>query len=183
MFLRPKVSLAKTFDVGLVKRLELQGLGPGLEVAVSVALRTGKQAAWCLTHQPLPPRKIVQRILKRKTAAGHYSPEVMRDSHALRGRFVTNRRIMQHLTQHLPHVRRTVPETEKPGAFQLTLLKALELPKTHREVFLLKEIQGYTLAEIAAMLGISMETALVRWKRARREFMHLGDSSAMERQK
>lgn len=103
----------------------------------------------------------------------------MKGSHAIRGRFVTNRPV----TQHPPRGRRPAPELEKPGAFQLTLLQALELRQEYREVFLLKEVQGHTLAEIAAMLGISMETALVRWKRARREFMHLGDSGPMERQK
>jgi DNA-directed RNA polymerase specialized sigma24 family protein len=92
---------------------------------------------------------------------------------------VTNRPGMHHP----PHLRGPAAEPEKPGTFQLTLLRALELPKACREVFLLKEIQGYTLSEIAAMLGISMETALLRWKRARREFMHLGDSGAMESQK
>ncbi len=58
---------------------------------------------------------------------------------------------------------------EEPGTFQLTLLRSLELPKTDREVFLLKEIQGHTLEEIAARLGISLETARARLKRARRE--------------
>jgi DNA-directed RNA polymerase specialized sigma24 family protein len=88
------------------------------------------------------------------------------------------RRLMTHRP---PHTRGPVPGLEKPGAFQLTLLRALELPKAYREVFLLREIQGYTFAEIAAILGISIDTALVRWKRARREFMHLGDSDAKER--
>jgi DNA-directed RNA polymerase specialized sigma24 family protein len=70
---------------------------------------------------------------------------------------------------------------EQPGAFQLTFLRALELPKISREIFLLKEIQGYTFAEIAAILGISIDAACARWDRARREFVHLGDSDAMER--
>ena len=69
----------------------------------------------------------------------------------------------------------------RPGAFQCTILRALELPKAHREVFLLREIQGHSLAEIAAFLGISIDTTRVRWKRARREIGHLGDSDAMER--
>ena len=53
------------------------------------------------------------------------------------------------------------------------------MPKAYREVFLLKEIQGYTLAEIAAMLGISTQAAQLRWQRARREFVLLGDSGAI----
>ena len=87
------------------------------------------------------------------------------------------------VTHQPPHTRRLVPGLEKPGAFQRTLLRALELPKAYREVFLLKEIQGYTLAEIAATLGISIDAVGVRWERARRELVHLGDSSAMEHQK
>jgi DNA-directed RNA polymerase specialized sigma24 family protein len=69
---------------------------------------------------------------------------------------------------------------DKPGAFQCTILRAFELPQGYRDVFLLKEIQGYTLAEIAAILGISIDTALARWKAARCEVGHLGDSVAME---
>jgi len=61
------------------------------------------------------------------------------------------------------------------------MLRASELPKTYRDVLLLKEIHGHTLAEIAAILGISIDTALVRLQRARREIGHLGDSDAMER--
>jgi DNA-directed RNA polymerase specialized sigma24 family protein len=61
------------------------------------------------------------------------------------------------------------------------MLRASELPKTYRDVLLLKEIHRHTLAEIAAILGISIDTALVRLERARREIGHLGDSDAMER--
>jgi len=59
-------------------------------------------------------------------------------------------------------------------------LRALELPKAYRDVFLLKEIQGHSLAEIAAILGISIDTALVRLGRARRAIGHLDDSDARE---
>jgi RNA polymerase sigma factor (sigma-70 family) len=95
----------------------------------------------------------------------------MRASHAIRGRSVP----------HPSPAARRASAQEQPGAFQLTLLRALELPKGDREVFLLKEIHGHTLAEIAAILGISTETAIARWKRARRELVHLGDSGATER--
>ena len=77
--------------------------------------------------------------------------------------------------------RRPVSGLEQPGAFQCTILRALELPKAHREVFLLKDIQGHTLTEIAAILGISIDTARVRLQRARREIGHLGDSGAKGR--
>jgi DNA-directed RNA polymerase specialized sigma24 family protein len=83
------------------------------------------------------------------------------------------------LPHSLPHGRKPAPGLERPGAFQCLLLRAFGLPKAYREVFLLKEIQGYTLAEIAAILGISTETVLLRWKRARREFVNLGDSGAI----
>src|SRR5579864_8105608 len=79
------------------------------------------------------------------------------------------------------HVRQPMAGLESPGAFQCLILRALELPKAYRDVFLLKEIQGHNLAEIAAILGISIDTALVRLKRARREIGHLGDSVAVER--
>jgi DNA-directed RNA polymerase specialized sigma24 family protein len=69
---------------------------------------------------------------------------------------------------------------ERPGIFQLTLLRAFGLSKAYRDVFLLKEIQGHTLAEIAAILGISIDTALVRLQSARREIGHWDDSSATE---
>ena len=72
------------------------------------------------------------------------------------------------------------PGSDKPGSFQCAILRAFDLPKAYREVFLLKEIQGYTLAEIAAVLGISPDTALMRWKRARRNIRRPGDSDALE---
>jgi DNA-directed RNA polymerase specialized sigma24 family protein len=74
--------------------------------------------------------------------------------------------------------RRAVAEFDRPGAFQCTILRALELAKDHRGVFLLKDIQGHTLMKIAAILGISIETARASLKRARREIGHLGDSDA-----
>jgi DNA-directed RNA polymerase specialized sigma24 family protein len=77
--------------------------------------------------------------------------------------------------------RGSVAGFDRPGAFQCTILRALELSKDHREVFLLKDIQGHTLKEIAVILGISIETARVRLKRARREIGHLGDSDATGR--
>ena len=79
-----------------------------------------------------------------------------------------------------PHSRRHVPGLEAPGAFQCAVLRAFELPKRYCDVFLLKEIQGYKLAEIAAILGISTDTALERLKSAHREIGHLEDSGAME---
>ena len=48
-------------------------------------------------------------------------------------------------------------------------------------MFLLRDIQGHTLQEIAAILGISLETAQVRLQRARRELGHLAGSDAIGR--
>jgi len=48
-------------------------------------------------------------------------------------------------------------------------------------VFLLRDIQGHTLQEIAAILGISIETARVRLERARREIEQLADTNARGR--
>lgn len=78
----------------------------------------------------------------------------------------------------VPRARKPVLGFDRPGAFQCTILKALDLPRPHREVFLLKEIQGRTLTEIAAILGISIETAQARLRRARREIGHVEDSDA-----
>ena len=97
----------------------------------------------------------------------------LRASHTVRGRSVTH---------HSPlRARKPALGLEKPGVFQCMILRAFELPKANREVFLLKQIQGYTLAEIAAILGISIDTALARWNRARRDFWPLADSDAGER--
>lgn len=82
-----------------------------------------------------------------------------------------------------PQARKPVPGLESPGAFQCAILRAFELPDGYRDVFLLKEIQGYTLTEIAAILGISIDTALARLKIARREIGHPGDPNSMEHSK
>ena len=72
--------------------------------------------------------------------------------------------------RHLPlESRKVATHLDEPGAFQCLLLRALQLPRRYREVYLLKELQGHTVMEIAAILGITAETALVRLKRARHE--------------
>ena len=109
MLLRAEISRLKTFNVGLVKGLELQG--PPLAdagVSASVAPRDG-------------------------TGAG-------------------------------TGVERKIPE-------QLYSREAAEMSPPHANA-------RHTLKEIAAILGISIETARVRLKRARREIGHLGDSGA-----
>lgn len=78
------------------------------------------------------------------------------------------------------HACKSVPGSEKPGVFQCLLLRAFELPKAYRDVFLLREIQGHTLGEIAAILEISPRTAVVRLKRARRAIGHFDASVGVE---
>jgi len=96
----------------------------------------------------------------------------MTPNHPFRGRFVNH--------NSPPKARKRALGMEQPGAFQCTLLRAFGLPSVYRDVFLLKEIQGHTLAEIAAILGISIETALVRLKSARRAIGRADDSDVME---
>ena len=62
----------------------------------------------------------------------------------------------------------------KPGedaglSFQLRMLRAFLLPPAYRDVFVLKEIQGYTLREVTAVLGISRNEVTRNLQRARRE--------------
>jgi DNA-directed RNA polymerase specialized sigma24 family protein len=78
-------------------------------------------------------------------------------------------------------VRKTASRLEQPGAFQLAILRALKLPRHHRDVFFLKDIQGHSLIEIVAILGITPETARIRIRRARRAIGQLGDSVATGR--
>jgi len=62
----------------------------------------------------------------------------------------------------------SVPSADE-ASFQLTLLRAFLLPPACRDVFVLREIQGYTLPEVAATLGISKNDVTKHLRRARRE--------------
>jgi DNA-directed RNA polymerase specialized sigma24 family protein len=64
------------------------------------------------------------------------------------------------------------PGGNQTRPFQLTLLRALLLPAPRRDVFLLKEIQGFTLPEVATVLGITKEDARKHLRRAKREMQH-----------
>src|ERR1700692_1533766 len=100
----------------------------------------------------------VASCVTKRLGAALFPQYAMKTSHPVRRRFVDS----------LPGEGKIPAGMERPGTFQLTLLRAFGLSKAYRDVFLLKEIQGHTLAEIAAILGISIDTALVRWQRARR---------------
>jgi RNA polymerase sigma factor (sigma-70 family) len=65
----------------------------------------------------------------------------------------------------------------KPGEntdrlFQLTMLRALLLQPRCRDVFVLTELHGYTLPEVARVLGISKENAKKHLRRALREMQN-----------
>ena len=53
--------------------------------------------------------------------------------------------------------------------FQLTMLHALLLPPRSRDVFVLTELHGYTLAEVAKVLGMNRDDVKKHLRRARRE--------------
>ncbi len=55
------------------------------------------------------------------------------------------------------------------------------LPETRRAVFLLHEVEGYPLAEVAAMLDISVTAAKKRVWRARRELQRMARRDPMLR--
>lgn len=53
--------------------------------------------------------------------------------------------------------------------FQLTMLRALLLPPRSRDVFVLTEMHGYTLREVARALGMSKDAVKKNLRRAHRE--------------
>jgi Sigma-70, region 4 len=66
----------------------------------------------------------------------------------------------------------------KPGGdhdrlFQLTMLHAFLLPPRSRDVYVLTEMHGYTLPEVAKVLGISKDDAKKHLRRARREMQRM----------
>jgi RNA polymerase sigma-70 factor (ECF subfamily) len=61
-----------------------------------------------------------------------------------------------------------MPARSRSEADRMSIEAAIaRLPSELREVFVLKEIEGYAHAEIAAMLGITAENSEVRLHRAR----------------
>jgi RNA polymerase sigma factor (sigma-70 family) len=57
--------------------------------------------------------------------------------------------------------------------FQLTMLRALLLPPRCRDVFVLTEMHGYTLPEVAEVLGISKGDVKKHLRRALRELRRI----------
>ena len=62
-----------------------------------------------------------------------------------------------------------IPGEDSNRSFQLTMLRAFLLPPACRDVFVLKEIQGFTLPEVAAVLGISKDDVTKHLRRAHRQ--------------
>ena len=65
-----------------------------------------------------------------------------------------------------------IPGEDAGRSFQLTMLRAFLLPSPCRDVYVLKEIQGYTLSEAADVLGISKDDATKHLRRAVREMQN-----------
>lgn len=61
------------------------------------------------------------------------------------------------------------PDAGPDQLFQLTMLRALLLPPRCRDVFVLTELHGYTVPEVATVLGISKEDVKKHLRRALRE--------------
>jgi DNA-directed RNA polymerase specialized sigma24 family protein len=65
------------------------------------------------------------------------------------------------------------PRETLPTEFQKTVMRAFDLDALSREVFLLCDVQGFTLREAAFVLGISRDTAEARLENARRDLSQL----------
>jgi DNA-directed RNA polymerase specialized sigma24 family protein len=64
---------------------------------------------------------------------------------------------------------RTVPA----GVVQAVVMHALQLQPPSREVFILCDIQGFSVTEAATILGTGAKTIDARLKRARRQMDHV----------
>jgi DNA-directed RNA polymerase specialized sigma24 family protein len=65
------------------------------------------------------------------------------------------------------------PRETLPTGFQRTVMRAFDLEPHSREVFLLCDVQGFTIREAAFVLGISRDTAEARLENARRDLSQL----------
>jgi RNA polymerase sigma factor (sigma-70 family) len=79
-----------------------------------------------------------------------------------------------------PRPQKPISCIDESGDVQRVLPKALELRQPYRDVFLLRDIQGHTLSEIANILRVSLNTVVARLKRARRELQRLASVEAAE---
>ena len=66
----------------------------------------------------------------------------------------------------------------KYETFQALVMQALQLRKAHREVFILCDIRGYSVAETASILEINEDSVLRRLAQARSEMGFDGEAGA-----
>ncbi len=64
------------------------------------------------------------------------------------------------------------PDVRTDRLFQVTMFRALLLQPRCRDVYVLTELHGYTLPEVARVLGISKESAKKHLRRALREMQN-----------
>jgi DNA-directed RNA polymerase specialized sigma24 family protein len=67
------------------------------------------------------------------------------------------------------HLRAVTRITTEQEAFERVVMHAFELLPVFRKVFLLCDIEGFSVAETAEILGISPAAVVLRLDRARRE--------------
>jgi DNA-directed RNA polymerase specialized sigma24 family protein len=114
--------------------------------------------------------KIFFSILKRNSGAMHYSGVTQKRDQKLGDAVGTAvARIDQELSLTKPVAAEDAQPKGKYKTFQALVMQALQLRRTHREVFILCDIRGYSVAETASMLDISAETVVRRLARARNE--------------
>lgn len=94
---------------------------------------------------------------------------------ALTTRFEWDRTMIRsrQVNQVLLDVASVKPDEGPDRLFQLTMLHALLLPPRSRDVFVLTEMHGYTLPEVAKVLGMSKEDVKKHLRRARREIQSI----------
>jgi DNA-directed RNA polymerase specialized sigma24 family protein len=66
----------------------------------------------------------------------------------------------------------------KYETFQALVMQALQLRRTHREVFILCDIRGYSVTETASILQINEDSVLRRLAHARSEMGFDGEDGA-----
>jgi len=63
----------------------------------------------------------------------------------------------------------SMDETRPPNEFKRVVMRAFDLDPARREVFLLCDIQGFTIGEAAFLLDVNPDVVSMRLNQARRE--------------
>ena len=89
------------------------------------------------------------------------------------------------INQEMPLTKPAATDATEPSrvkgkyeTFQALVMQALQLRRAHREVFILCDIRGYSVAEAASILEISEESVVRRLTRARTEMGFDGEDGA-----